>query len=161
MSAAPKPGWVTKAKVVRVIDGDTFEVEVRRVLEIRLLDCWAPESRLDPRVPDDKRSAEKKKGLASKRMLQGLTPVGAEVTVYVPTVEGGHIEDVFTMGRVLAYAWVDTIPDQSLSEMQVASGHATLSKESVNAVASNAISDFVAAGDKPGRRRKTRSDAGK
>ena len=116
---APEPGWTTKARVVYVLDGDTVEVEVVRKLRIRILDCWAPETRttdLD----------EKEKGIVSKEHLQKLLPAGSPVTVAIPSSVDGEIQDVLTMGRFLAHIWnTDGI---NVAEEQVKSGHATKEK---------------------------------
>lgn len=42
---APSPSWTTRAKVLRVIDGDTVEVEIRRTVRVRMLGCWSPEKK--------------------------------------------------------------------------------------------------------------------
>ena len=41
----PQEGFTTKAKVTRVIDGDTVDVEITRKVRLRLKDCWAPEKK--------------------------------------------------------------------------------------------------------------------
>jgi len=125
--SAPSPSWTTAAKVVRVIDGDTLEVEVRRVLRVRMLDCWAPESRRDPRLDESQRSSEKAKGQAAKEHLISLAN-GREVIVSVPMAADGDLSSPWTMGRVLGHVWLTDQPDKSLSVRQVEAGHATKSK---------------------------------
>lgn len=124
---APQPSWATKATVVRVVDGDTLDVEIRRVVRIRMLDCWAPESKQDPRLPEDRRQAEKVKGQASKSALAKLAD-GQVVTVQIPLDADGDISKSMTMGRVLGYVWLASDPAESLSEKQVRKGHATKEK---------------------------------
>lgn len=131
----PDPSWTTKGVVTRVIDGDTVEVETRRVMRVRFLDCWAPESKIDPRVAAEitdleKRKSiqdqEKQKGLKSKAHLEELA-AGKVVTVRIPMDAGGDIAKSITMGRVLGHVWVDG-DSQSLSERQVGGGYATVAK---------------------------------
>lgn len=115
--AEPPPYGVTfPAKVVRVVDGDTIEVEVTRTVRIRLLDCWAPETRT--------RDAEEKlKGFAAKAFLEERIQ-NKNVKVYVPVEPGGKLGDSFSFRRALAHVWLDG-EGQSLSETMVNSGHAT------------------------------------
>jgi endonuclease YncB( thermonuclease family) len=124
---APEYGWTTPARVLRVIDGDTLEVEVRRVVRIRMLDCWAPESKADPRVPADERETQKALGLASKASLEKVAQ-DQEVIVRIPTRSDVDISHVFTLGRVLGHVWLQKSPEESLSERQVRLGHATPTK---------------------------------
>ena len=116
---APEPGWTTKARVVYVLDGDTVEVEVVRKLRIRVLDCWAPETRT--RDLD-----EKARGIVSKENLQRLQPAGSPVTVAIPSSVDGDVQDVLTMGRFLAHMW--NADGVNVAEAQVNSGHATKEK---------------------------------
>ncbi len=124
---APSPSWTTRAKVLRVIDGDTLEVEIRRVVRVRMLDCWAPESKQDPRLPDSRRQAEKAKGQAAKQNLNSLAN-GREVIVSVPLSDDGDVAKSMTMGRVLGHVWLVDHPEKSLSVQQVEAGHATTEK---------------------------------
>ena len=61
----PPEGFSTRAKVVRVVDGDTVDVIIKRRMRIRLEDCWAPETRT-------KNLDEKLKGLESKEFAEVL-----------------------------------------------------------------------------------------
>lgn len=122
--SSPEPSWTTAAKVTRIIDGDTLEVEVSRVLRIRLLDCWAPESKNDPRIPESKQAAEKKAGLAAKANLEKLA-IGKDVIVQIPS--DVDVAKSVTMGRFLGRVWI--VGDgESLSEKQVSGGFATKAK---------------------------------
>lgn len=116
----PQPGWTTPAKVGRVIDGDTVEVSVTRKIRVRLLDCWAPESRT-------RDLAEKARGLESKRRLGELIDRAAgEVILQVPTGQDQELAEVFTFGRVLGRLW---LPDgREVSATMVAEGLATKKK---------------------------------
>lgn len=115
----PPTGYCTRANIVRVIDGDTIEVEIVKRVPVRLLDCWAPETRTTDKE-------EKLRGLASKARLTEIAK-GKHATLYVPTSAAGNINDMETMGRVLGQVWVDG-QEKSLSEMQVEAGHATVKK---------------------------------
>lgn len=117
----PPAGITTPGILTRIIDGDTVEVEIRRTLRVRMLDCWSPESRTKDPI-------EKKLGLAAKAHLAEVCPVGSFVTLFIPTSTGGHIESVFTMGRVLGAIWAGDDP-RDLSQRQRDAGHATATKE--------------------------------
>lgn len=125
--SAPEYGWTTPARVLRVIDGDTLEVEIRRVVRVRMLDCWAPESHLDKRVSEEEREDSKLAGLAAKDALQEIAD-GRDVILRIPTAADGDLSQVFTLGRVLGKVWLVSEPLESLSERQVRLGHATKEK---------------------------------
>lgn len=119
MTTAPEPSWTTPATCTRVIDGDTIEVEVTRKIRVRLLDCWAPETRT-------KDLKEKAKGLKSKQDLADWIE-GKPVLVQIPTDSGGELNSIMTMGRVLGRVW--TADGMDVAESQVAMGHATKTKQ--------------------------------
>lgn len=123
-SPAPSPSWTTTATVTRVVDGDTVDVEIRRVIRVRLLDCWAPEAKQDSRVQEADRDAAKQAGIASKEHLTALAQ-GKTAVVQVPLDESGEVAKAITLGRVLGNVWLEERPDESLSEIQVRTGHAT------------------------------------
>jgi endonuclease YncB( thermonuclease family) len=109
----PPHGWSTQAHVTRVLDGDTIEVEITRRLRVRLLDCWAPETR-DPGGPES---------TANLKRLLG----DGSVTLLVPT-DSEDISDIWTFGRALGYVWSTADADKSVSQLQVEQGHATTEK---------------------------------
>jgi endonuclease YncB( thermonuclease family) len=112
----PSPGLTLDGKVVRVVDGDTIVVESRVRYHVRLIDCWAPESRtLD--------AAEKARGIASKARMIELT-TGQTLRVSIPLT--GDFTDATTMSRVLGRAWLED--GRELSEVMVAEGLATKTK---------------------------------
>ena len=111
---APPKGWTTNADLVRVIDGDTIVVEVRRTLKVRLKDCWAPE----------RSHADGPPSTANLKRLLGDGPV----VLHVP-VESGEVEDIWTFGRVLGSVWRADYPHRSVNELQVAEGFATKTSE--------------------------------
>lgn len=122
--SSPEPNWTTKAKVLRVIDGDTIEVKIERVIRVRMLDCWAPESRNDSRLPKSERDEEKLRGTRSKENLRQLCE-GKTVVIQIPSdLEVAHL---ITMGRWLGRVWIDG-ESKSLSEQQVDAGFATKEK---------------------------------
>lgn len=114
-------GLTFPAKVTRVIDGDTIEVEIRRTIRIRLLDCWAPETRTTD-------LAEKAKGIKSKKSLQKEAQ-GQHVSVSVPIDAEGKFGDAMSFGRVLGRV-VRSSDGVDLSALQVASGYASKERES-------------------------------
>lgn len=113
----PPIGLTTFAKLVRIKDGDTAVVEVTRTIDVRFLDCWAPEIHGD----------EKPQGDEAKAYLASLISPGETVVLHVPGSDDGKLADLMTLGRVLGYLWRtgDTL---SLSERMVRAGHATTEK---------------------------------
>ena len=120
----PDPGITIDASVTRILDGDTIEttILVPLAIRVRLIDCWAPETRTtDPE--------EKTRGLEAKEYLSQMLG-DREVRLHVP----GHtkLSHMMTFGRVLGQCWLlsngEPLPTD-ISERMVQSGHATATKE--------------------------------
>ena len=115
---APEPGWTTRAYVLRVIDGDTLEIEVARKFRVRLKDCWAPEL-------SGEHATE---GAKARDALEAMIPPGSRVVVHVPTdpADVPEFAKATTFGRLVA-----TVYDcygRNLSEAMIEAGHATKAK---------------------------------
>lgn len=125
----PPLGFCSVCTVLNCIDGDTLDVEIKRKLRVRLLDCWAPETRT-------KNEEEKLKGRESKEFLSNLlferedSPqvayIGKQIVLYIPADEQGELKDIFTFGRVLGRIFVD---EKDVSEIMVEKGYATKTKQ--------------------------------
>ena len=113
----PPEGFTTKAKVSRIIDGDTVDVEITRKVRVRLKDCWAPEKRSRDIV-------EKQKGMAAFSHLATKLH-DEEIVLFIPADDRGEIKDIFTFGRVVGYIFLD---EEDMSEHMIQSGHATKEK---------------------------------
>lgn len=113
---APRPGYTTPAHVVRVLDGDTIEVQIVKTIHVRLLDCWAPEVT----------GATRQRGLESKAFLQALLGDG-KIMLEVPTESNGlgDMGSLFTFGRVLGRVWSGGI---DVAAAMVAAGKAQKTK---------------------------------
>lgn len=118
--ATPPYGITFPAKVVRVVDGDTLEVEVTRVVRIRMLDCWAPETRT-------RDIEEKLRGFAAKTHLEEMAQ-NQQVKVFIPVKPGQKVGDSFSFGRALGQVWLNG-ETTSLSEKMVTAGHATRTRD--------------------------------
>lgn len=122
LGEAPPRGWTTDCKIVGIVDGDTVDVEVKRVIRVRLLGAWSPESRT-------KDAAEKQRGIAAKEHLQAAAE-GCDALLHIPG--SVDISEWMTLGRVLGHVYLvnsDGTTGESLAEMQVRAGHATPTKE--------------------------------
>lgn len=119
MYHVPQPGWTTQAIVTNVVDGDTVDIEVRRTMRVRLLDCYAPETR----TRDER---EKARGLAAKQHLTDLIG-GKEVILHVPTSHGGELSELLTLGRVLGRLFDSEGMD--VSKAMCIAGHARDTKD--------------------------------
>ena len=126
----PQPGWITVGEIVAVKDGDTVKVRITREIDVRLVGCWADESRRDPRIKSDiDREAAKLRGIAAKEHLRRVA-LGKQCVLMIPTQTDGDettsdVGDVFSLSRALGRVWVD---GQDLSELQVERGYATRTK---------------------------------
>ena len=121
---APAPGITVDARVTHIVDGDTIDctVLIPLVFRIRLIDCWAAETRT-------KDLDEKRRGLAAKAYLEKLIG-GNAVRVHIPG--RAKLGDMLTLDRVLGRVWPmqDGKPlSGDLSSRMVEAGHATPTKK--------------------------------
>lgn len=113
---------ILPAKVVSVQDGDTITVEFSFRANIRLKDCWAPETRT-------KDEEEKKKGLESKEFLKSMLKPGDNVIIEVPY--SPNMSNSLTLSRVLGYVYKDLDGDnkpENISKEMVKAGMAKENK---------------------------------
>lgn len=139
----PPIGICTVGTITRVIDGDTLVFSIRDAIPcaVRLLDCWAPESRTS-----DKH--EKQLGTASKEHLKYVE--GLRATLYVPTDQAASVGDLLTFGRILGAVWVEG-HEHSLSEVQRCGGYAYATKDEMkSAIESSRTSDETYTGELDG-----------
>ena len=117
----PHHGLLSNASVVRVIDGDTVVIKVRDFeADVRLLDVWCYETN---RGTEQQRQA----GVAAKRWMQEMLPVGTSVLVHVKLQRNQNIKDVLSFGRPVGVIWkVGEV--FSVNEQIVQAGHATMEK---------------------------------
>ena len=108
-----QPGITLPCRVISVHDGDTLKIECRVEMDIRLLDCWAPEIHGD----------EKQDGLKSLENLKKIAE-GKDGVVTIP-LNGPNIGKATSLSRVLGKI---TIDGKDLSDQQVKGGFAAPTK---------------------------------
>ncbi len=106
----PEPGWAAECEVVRVLDGDTVEIEIKKRIRVRFLDCWSQDRSL--------KDAE-----ADLRIRHAC--LGAKCLVHIPG--SVDVKDLFTFGRVLGYIYPPD-SDISINEILVKEGLCTKQK---------------------------------
>lgn len=106
----PPLGHTVAVEVVDVIDGDTIEVRLALRTRVRLLSCWAPETRTAD-------AREKAQGLKAKAALEQLA-AGRKGVLFVPTAGAARVGDVWSFDRVLGHVWLDG-DSETLSAHQV------------------------------------------
>ena len=118
-AAAPPNGLTVSAEFPSIHDGDTLTAIVSFRVNVRLCghekgkQCWAKELK-EPGGPE---SRDNLKAVAE----------GKHGTLWIPLSSTNNLSSAFTMGRILADGWIDGM-DESLSEYQVRSGHASTRK---------------------------------
>lgn len=121
---APPEGLTTDCEIVNVVDGDTVDLKVSYVIRIRLIDCWAPESRTLDRE-------EKRRGIKATKYMQALAEERPKVRLHIPG--GNSLADILTFDRILGRIWrldEDGIPEErDLSETMIGAKHATRRKQ--------------------------------
>ena len=99
--AIPKPSIVIgSCRFVRAVDADTYEIEVRRKVRVRALDCWAPETH-ETSIPGEKQS-----GIEALNQLNQLVSYGDECTLEITPDGDGDIGDGLTFGRVVGKVYI-------------------------------------------------------
>lgn len=106
----PNEFYKVSAKVVSVHDGDTMTVAITKKINVRLLNCWAPE-------------LDEPNGILAKNTLLDLTPIGSDVIMEIPISE--NLSNSFTFGRVLANIFKN---NENVGEILVEKGLAKVKK---------------------------------
>lgn len=119
--APPPRGITVDAKLVRWKDGDTAVAIVEMEVDLRIIDCWSPETRT-------RDLEEKAKGLAAKEYVKLLAPEGSTVRIHVPTQK--KLGKAITFGRFLGKVWIPREGGEwlNIGEKMVEEGHATKEK---------------------------------
>jgi endonuclease YncB( thermonuclease family) len=118
----PPHGLYLPCSVHRVRDGDTVEISFPgsdRVWALRLLDCWAPETR----------GPTREAGLEAKHFAERCIELaGNHVSVYIPAPSDPiHLLGAVSFDRLLGHLFLTD--DNTLSEAMVKHGHATREKQ--------------------------------
>ena len=108
------PNLTVPAKVNRVVDGDTVDLELTMNIRVRLSDCWAAEIRED-------------KGLEAKMAMSSMLPEGSRCLLFVDLEEVDSVSDVMTFGRIVGKVFVDGVGD--VGEALIDSGLAERTKK--------------------------------
>ena len=110
--------WTYRAKVVRVIDGDTVDVDIdlgfgiwQKNERVRIMGIDTPESRTRNKI-------EKKFGLAAKAKLKSIL---GKITVLKTTINKKGVDMKGKFGRVLGDFLQD---DKSVAKTMCETGHA-------------------------------------
>jgi len=113
-----RPVYVYKAKVVKIVDGDTldvlcdigFKTQVFKRIRLLGIDTW------------EVRGSEREKGLIAKKFVEEKM-AEVDYNVIIQT----EMDDVGKYGRVLAWVWTDTnIGVSCLNEQLLEGGHGVI-----------------------------------
>lgn len=96
MANAPEPGWSTRAKVYKVKDADSIEVEVTRRFTVRIENLRIAE-------------ADTPRGIEATRIARILMPKGREVTVFIPSNNPERLMDINSFERLVGEIWLDDV----------------------------------------------------
>lgn len=113
----PEIGLTTEATCVRIIDGDTIEVETCRRFSVRLLDPDNHKNKLfgcaEISTPE---------GKLAKAQLEEKVKIGDTITLFIPSNKPNQLMDINTFNRILAEIW--TRDGKNLSTYMKEKGYA-------------------------------------
>lgn len=119
----PPAGLCCPVRAVRVIDGDTIEISFPgslRVYPVRLLDCWAPETRT-------RDEAEKIRGRAAQAYAQHILDHTRELHLFLPAPASPlHILRALSLERLTGHLYINET--ETLADRLIEAGHATKKK---------------------------------
>ena len=111
--------WTYRAKVIKVIDGDTVDVDIdlgfgiwQKNERVRIMGIDTPESRTRDKV-------EKKFGLASKQFVKDMMPVGSKQVLKTQIDRSGE-DKKGKFGRILGDFLID---GKKLTETMIKEGY--------------------------------------
>lgn len=113
----PIEGITLKALATRVIDGDTFEAEIRFKVKVRLLRVNTPEKKQPGWLKFKNRLKELLFGVCHDEFP---TTEPEEIILFIPNQKPSTLLDVVTFDRFLGEVWVDgqNINDILIKDME-------------------------------------------
>jgi endonuclease YncB( thermonuclease family) len=115
----PRDGWTTEVDVVRIIDGDTMEVEIRRRFRVRLSHPHKYKTYIFD-TPEKNTKLGKRALRCVKDLLNRFNGI---VRVFVPARKTIELLDSSSLGRFNGEIWLD---DQRLSGILLEKGLARM-----------------------------------
>lgn len=111
-----KPSYEYRARVVRVLDGDTVEVDIEKDVGFDVVVMFRKTVRMQGINTPEKFGATKEAGLASKKIVEDLLPRGTEILMRTEKPDSTE-----KFGRFLATIWLGSM---NLSEHLISIGAA-------------------------------------
>ena len=120
MKNPPRTGYCTPVNIIRVIDGDTLEVEVSRRFAVRLTKDGLDGSYFDVSEKDTP------KGEQATEFVSTVIMDGREFLLFIPTGMNDKLMDINSFNRILGEIWVDGTP---LTDKLLEAGYGKLRKK--------------------------------
>lgn len=114
----PEAGFATEGRIVKVIDGDTVDVEIRRIVRVRL--SHPNKDKLDFNAPEKNTP----KGRTALLYLYNLA-LNSPITVFFPAKSPEILLDNTSFNRIIGEIWLN---GKRLTQMMLDDGYAKLSK---------------------------------
>jgi endonuclease YncB( thermonuclease family) len=124
---APQPGWTTEAKVVRVIDADTLEVEVVRRFAIRLVHPNPENKHFNSPEKNTPQGEEAKAYAEDFFCINDRFEIPNNIiTAFIPSNQAEKLMDFNSFNRVLGEVWVG---DKRFTAILLEEGYGKLVKK--------------------------------
>jgi len=118
---APRDGITTEVKILRVIDGDTFEVEISRKIQVRLIHQTESNEIFD--TPEKNTDFGKS---VQEFVFDLFSNFHGKVKLFIPSEKSYDLLDILSFKRVLGEIWLG---DRRLSDILLEHKYARLIKK--------------------------------
>ncbi len=114
----PEAGFATEGRIIKVIDADTVDVEIKRIVRVRL--SHPNDKKLDFNAAEKNTLA----GMNAKTYLS-LISMGRPITVFFPAKSPEILLDNTSFNRIIGEIWLG---GKRLTQTLLEAGYAKLSK---------------------------------
>lgn len=97
----PRPGFCTLAKITRVIDGDTVEVEITRKFNVRLT-----HDKNNKKEYFQVAEVNTPEGKQAKKYVEDLVDGQDQITLFIPSKDNIKLTDINSFDRLLGEIWI-------------------------------------------------------
>ena len=119
---------VLNGALTDIVDGDTIEIEVKRRVRVRVIDCWCAETRTKDPI-------EKELGLAARQYAQEILSDQKLVEVDIPLGVEARFGESMSFDRVLGNVKIQRGDYfvYSFAQAMITAGHAFRTKKELEA----------------------------